>query len=265
MVDRFRKRPNLHNIKVQGEAAAADIVTTEYFPRDLAKIIDDCGYTKDQIFNVDETGLFWEMPSRTFIAKEEKTMPGFKPAKDRLHLLLGANASGTLKLKPMLIYHLENPRALKNYVKIRLLVHWRSNAKAWITAALFEEWFDNCFVPEVKGYCKQKNIPFKIVLLVDNAPGHHRTLDDLHPNLRVTFVPPNTTSLLQPTNQCVIAAFKLYYLGITFSKCITAIDIKVGTGQEVMNKFRKGFTILDGIKTIQDAWNDVKICTLNVA
>jgi hypothetical protein len=31
--------------------------------------------------------FFWKMPSRTFIAKEQKTMPGFKPAKDRLTLL----------------------------------------------------------------------------------------------------------------------------------------------------------------------------------
>jgi hypothetical protein len=128
---RFKKRSNLHNIKVQGEAAAADTVAAESFPQDLAKIIDDGGYTKVEIFNVDEMGLFWkQIPSSTFIAKEERTISGFIPAKDRLTLLLGANASGTLKLKPMLIYHLENPRALRNYVKTRLPVHWRSNAKA---------------------------------------------------------------------------------------------------------------------------------------
>jgi hypothetical protein len=115
--DKF-KRSHLHNIKVQEKAAAADTVAAESFPEHLVKIIDNSGYTKDEIFIVDETGLLWKKPpSRTFIAKEKKTMSGFKPVKDKLTLLLGANGSGTLKLRPKLICHLENTTALKNYVK----------------------------------------------------------------------------------------------------------------------------------------------------
>ena len=91
-------------------------IATASYPGGVAKIINEGDYTKSQVFiTVNKIALHWKkMPFKTFIAREEESRSGFKISQDRLPLLLGVNAAGDFKLRPMLNYYYENSKSLKN-------------------------------------------------------------------------------------------------------------------------------------------------------
>ncbi|TEA25719.1 hypothetical protein DBR06_SOUSAS2510163, partial [Sousa chinensis] len=92
-------------------------------------------------------------------------------------------------------------RALKNVAKGSLPVVWKSNPKVWLTQAIFQDWFFHHFILEVENYCLKKDVPFNILSLLDNAPGHLPFMDEFHPNIKAVHLSPNTMSLIQPMDQ----------------------------------------------------------------
>ncbi|KAG7174019.1 Tigger transposable element-derived protein 1-like 89, partial [Homarus americanus] len=175
---RFKKRNNITNINIGGEEASADRVAARDFPPFLREVMEEGQYTDDQ---------------------------------ERITVLFTTNASGTCKLKLSVIHTACKPHAYKNVDMSKINVHWLTSRKAWMFSALSLSWFDDCFVPDVKKFCEQQNVPFKILLLLDNAPGHSPLLMDRHPNVKVVFLPPNTTTLIQPMDQELICNVKAAY------------------------------------------------------
>ena len=55
---RFEERSHLHKIREQGEAASVDV--RAHYPGDLIKVINEGGFSRQQIFSVDKAALFWK-------------------------------------------------------------------------------------------------------------------------------------------------------------------------------------------------------------
>lgn len=269
----FRSRHCMGNRKVVGESASADESSVEPFRRKLVDIMDDSGLLIYQLYNADETGLYWKAaPSNTQAAKNEKHIPGRKTPKDRLSALACANADGTHRLKPMLVGKAKKPRALKNIMN-NLPVIYRGNKTAWFTRLLFQEWFHNYFVPSVVKFqlethgIARDNI--KAILLLDNAPAHPCVEDlvGLDGRIKVMYLPPNTTSIMQPMDQGVIEACKRHYRFKYQSECLVVLenetDVDDGDtrGARTLENF-KAYNIRNAVFNWAEAWHSLNATTL---
>ncbi|XP_068250765.1 tigger transposable element-derived protein 1-like [Palaemon carinicauda] len=109
-----------------GEAASSDTLAAEAFVRTFDELTVKEGYSPQQVFNCEETGLFRKTrPGQTYITMEEKKPPGHKLMKDRFAHALCANTSVDCKVK--------DHKVLKDM----LPVIWRANEKPWVTRCLF--------------------------------------------------------------------------------------------------------------------------------
>lgn len=147
-VANFKKRHGIRRLKICGEKLSNKTGAVNPFLQKLNEKIADLGLEREQIYNADESGLFWKLlPDKTLVRSKETSAPGHKISKERITFLACTNAAGNHRVKLMVIGKSSNPRSFKNFTDMPVV--YKGNKSAWMTMALFEEWFHRTFVPEV--------------------------------------------------------------------------------------------------------------------
>ncbi|CAI6354755.1 unnamed protein product [Macrosiphum euphorbiae] len=198
-IDRFKKRHGIVYRQICGEAESVnDADIAAWSENILPNILKE--YSSNDIFNADEFGLFFKlMPDKSLVFKREKCRGG-KLSKERLSVLACTNATGSQKLRLLVIGKSKAPRCFKN---VRTFpCDYVSQNRAWMTGDIFINWI------------KQLDLSFKkqnrnILLFVDNCPAHPTTIP--LENIKLVFLPPNATAKLQPLDQGIIKVLKQKY------------------------------------------------------
>jgi len=200
-IDNFKKRHNLKQYSIHGEAASAPLQDLEIMRKNLREILKD--YDPKDIFNCDETGLYWKTrPTRTI---SNGPVAGRKQSKDRVTILVTCNATGTEKMKPLFIHKYENPRVLRGINKNTLPVNYYWNSKSWMQVSIWNDYLK-------KLDAQMRVLGRNILLLIDNAPTHALHENTHLTNVKIEFLPPNTTAHLQPCDQGIINSLKVILL-----------------------------------------------------
>jgi len=159
-LESFRRRHNISFRTLSGESAGMDFQIVQNWKNNLCNILH--GYQLTDIWNLDETGLFWRgIPTKSLVVKGDQCKGG-KLSKERLTICLLVSSIGE-KFKPLVIGRSHMPRAFNNDLPSGVI--WKSNQKSWMSGALFH------------GYILQFNLKMgrqqrKVILLLDNATCH---------------------------------------------------------------------------------------------
>lgn len=240
-VRNFKERNGIKRFIKHGEAASVNLGDVDQGRQEMRELLKDVD--PNDIYNCDETGLFYRMDTNSTLDTEECS--GRKQPKDRMTILLTCNATGTDKRKPLIIWKYKRPRCFGKAgsgFDPNIYCDWYFNKKAWMTGVIFKEWITN-FDRQMRAARRH------VVLVLDNAPSH--MIPPLT-NVKVHPLPPNTTSHLQPLDAGVIRNFKLKYRTRQMQYYYDCYED--GTPAALNPRL--------GISFIEKAWKDVKESTI---
>ena len=216
------KRDNSISLQVShGESGSADQSSVRNARVIVPQLVLIFGLLN--MFNADETGLYWRRLPNASLATARRE--GKKLNKSRYTLMVTVGATGD-KMPLLIVATAMKPRSFpKNFDPKRDWgMGYYSNKSAWMDGEIWTKYLQH-FRRYVNGRAGVEPNT-KVCLLVDNAKCHiippnakalPKELSDMGckgfvwENITVIFFDPNATSVIQPCDMGVIAAFKAYY------------------------------------------------------
>ena len=242
---RWKEKENVVFLSIQGEKDAADMPGAERWVADTLPTLVEV-YEERDIYNADETGLFYKSLPKGTLAVRGDAPSGGKQQKERLTALLLVNQDGSDK-QIFVIGKPSKPRCFKN-VRSPPLPYF-NNTKAWMTSRLWQQ-----LLSKFDGQVRNQNR--RVVLFVDNARCHEMN-DVTLTNIELKFIPPNTTSLIQPLDQGIIKNLKVHYRQQLLRCQLLSLD-----RGESLASFTKSITILQALHMLKQALLLVKPDTI---
>lgn len=145
-LQKFKSRHDIRELNIEGEKMSAESAeTVAEFKTKFEKFISENGFTRDQVYNADETGLNYKaLPTKTLASLSEHYAPGFKMQKQRITIMVCASASG-IRVPLLAIGTAKKPRCFENFNMSALPVNYYAQKSAWMTQNIFTVWFKKVF------------------------------------------------------------------------------------------------------------------------
>ena len=204
------------------------------------------GYSAENIWNLDETGCFWRAFPEHGFGKKGSLCKGGKKVKQRFTITFIANAAGE-KESAIVIWKAEKPWCFKGVDMSKLPVQYFSQPNAWMTGEILDKVLTR--LNHRLSSCSRS-----IDLLMDNAGCHPHDLKEKYSNIRIVFLPPNTTSQIQPLDLGIIQNFKIHYRILLLRFVLSKIDETNDSASQIV----KSVSVLMAVRWVAEAWDSVK-------
>ena len=190
-------RRGIKNVRGWGTSGSADRQAKQRWIKAVLQPLLKV-YTPDCIYNADESGLFYKMlPTSTYTLAGTSTT-GYSLPKERFTILLTISMDGKMRT-PVIIGRWQNVKKDLPMGSNPFLYYFQKNA--WMDSDIWTNYLQ-------KWDAELTNKP-PVLLIVDNCSSHLCNVP--LKNIRIEYLPPNLSSILQPCDNGTNRSWKCRY------------------------------------------------------